>query len=99
MNTALFDIIWRDGVLYFFAIFSMNLVNIGFLTSAPQGLRAVNLTYASPCPSLQQSIDNFLKPNTGIRSGTLLPTPSQPSRRGWEPVRPRIRVGIKRHTV
>ena len=47
MNTALFDIIWRDGVLYFFAIFSMNLVNIGFLTSAPQGLRAVNLTYAS----------------------------------------------------
>ncbi|KIJ99718.1 hypothetical protein K443DRAFT_623217 [Laccaria amethystina LaAM-08-1] len=44
VNTALFDIIWRDGVLYFFAIFSMNLVNIGFLTSAPRGLRAVNLT-------------------------------------------------------
>lgn len=44
VNTALFDIIWRDGVLYFFAIFSMNLVNIGILTSAPQGLRAVNLT-------------------------------------------------------
>jgi hypothetical protein len=44
VHTPLFDIIWRDGLLYFFAIFSMNVINvIIFMTLSPT-LRTVNLT-------------------------------------------------------
>jgi len=43
-NTPLFTIIWRDGVLYFFAIFSMNLANVIIYLTVPVSLRTVNLT-------------------------------------------------------
>jgi len=38
-----FNVIWRDGLVYFFAIFSMNLANIVIFIAAPETLRAVNL--------------------------------------------------------
>jgi len=44
VNTPLITVIWRDGVLYFFAIFSMNVVNVLIFLAAPQSLRAINLT-------------------------------------------------------
>jgi len=44
VNTPLFDIIWRDGLLYFFVIFTMNVANIIIFLTVPQSLRAVNLT-------------------------------------------------------
>jgi len=44
VTTPLFSIIWRDGVLYFFAIFSMNVANIIIFLTVPETLRAVNLT-------------------------------------------------------
>lgn len=44
INTPLFSIIWRDGVLYFFAIFSMNVINIAIILTVPKVLRSVNLT-------------------------------------------------------
>ena len=47
VNTPLFDIIWRDGLLYFFVIFTMNAANVIIFLTVPQGLRAVNLTLRS----------------------------------------------------
>ena len=44
VDTSLFNIIWRHGLLYFFVIFSMNVVNVIIFLTAPQALRAVNLT-------------------------------------------------------
>ncbi|KAF8909731.1 hypothetical protein CPB84DRAFT_1765327 [Gymnopilus junonius] len=44
VDTPLFSIIWRDGLLYFFAIFSMNLTNVIIFLSVPPALRAVNLS-------------------------------------------------------
>jgi len=44
VNTPLFDIMWRDGLLYFFTIFSMNLTNVVIFLTVPPALRAVNLT-------------------------------------------------------
>ena len=44
VNTPLFNIIWRDGLLYFFVIFTMNAANVIILSTTPQALRAVNLT-------------------------------------------------------
>jgi hypothetical protein len=44
INTPLFNIIWRDGLLYFFAIFSMNLINVIVFLTVPKALRAINLT-------------------------------------------------------
>jgi len=44
VNTPLFDIMWRDGLLYFFVIFSMNAVNIIIFLTVPEGVRTVNLT-------------------------------------------------------
>jgi len=44
VNTPLISVIWRDGVLYFFAIFSMNLTNVIIFLTTPRSLRAVNLT-------------------------------------------------------
>ncbi|KAF8961452.1 hypothetical protein BDZ97DRAFT_1829383 [Flammula alnicola] len=44
VNTPLFDIIWRDGLLYFFAIFSMNATNVIIFFAVPKTLRAINLT-------------------------------------------------------
>ena len=44
INTPLFKIIWRDGLLYFFVIFSMNLINVIIFLTVPKGLRAINLT-------------------------------------------------------
>jgi len=43
INTPLFKIIWRDGLLYFFAIFSMKLINVIIFVTVPKGLRSVNL--------------------------------------------------------
>jgi len=51
VNTPLITVIWRDGVLYFFAIFSMNVVNVLIFLAAPQSLRAINLT-----PTLMLSV-------------------------------------------
>ncbi|PPQ84344.1 hypothetical protein CVT26_011406 [Gymnopilus dilepis] len=44
VTTPLFDIIWRDGLLYFFGVFSMNLANVIIFLTVPRGLRAVNLS-------------------------------------------------------
>jgi hypothetical protein len=44
IDTPLFDIIWRDGVLYFFGIFTMNAINVIIFLTAPKALRAINLT-------------------------------------------------------
>jgi hypothetical protein len=44
VDTPLFDIMWRDGLLYFFTIFSMNLTNVVIFLTVPPALRAVNLT-------------------------------------------------------
>jgi len=44
INTPLFNIIWRDGLLYFFAIFSMNLINVIVFLTVPKALRPINLT-------------------------------------------------------
>jgi len=44
VDTPLFSIIWRDGLLYFFVIFSMNAANVIIFSTVPEGLRAVNLT-------------------------------------------------------
>ncbi|PPQ74889.1 hypothetical protein CVT26_011450 [Gymnopilus dilepis] len=44
IDTPLFDIIWRDGVLYFFAIFTMNAANVIIFLTVPEALRAINLT-------------------------------------------------------
>jgi len=44
VNTPLVSVIWRDGVLYFFAIFSMNFTNVMIFLTAPHSLRAINLT-------------------------------------------------------
>ncbi|KAF8885141.1 hypothetical protein BD779DRAFT_692723 [Infundibulicybe gibba] len=44
VKTPLFDIIWRDGVLYFFAIFSMNVANLVIFLTVPKSLQAINLT-------------------------------------------------------
>ncbi|KAF8512614.1 hypothetical protein BU17DRAFT_53993 [Hysterangium stoloniferum] len=44
IDTPLFSIIWRDGVFYFFAIFSMNVINIVIFLTVPKTLRAINLT-------------------------------------------------------
>ena len=44
VDTPLFNIIWRDGLLYFFAIFSMNVANVIIFLAAPKTLRPVNLT-------------------------------------------------------
>jgi hypothetical protein len=44
VNTPLFNVIWRDGLLYFFAIFSMNLTNVIIFLTVPKTLRAINLT-------------------------------------------------------
>ncbi|KAH9480082.1 hypothetical protein JR316_0006679 [Psilocybe cubensis] len=43
LNTRLFDIIWHDGLLYFFAILTMNIVNVIIFLAAPPGIRDVNL--------------------------------------------------------
>ncbi|PPQ84956.1 hypothetical protein CVT25_004469 [Psilocybe cyanescens] len=44
VDTPIFDVIWRDGLLYFFAIFTMNAANVIIFLTVPKGLRAVNLT-------------------------------------------------------
>ncbi|KAF8802037.1 hypothetical protein BYT27DRAFT_6777588 [Phlegmacium glaucopus] len=44
VNTPLFNVIWRDGLLYFFVIFSMNITNVVILSTAPKTLRAINFT-------------------------------------------------------
>ncbi|KAF8884116.1 hypothetical protein BD779DRAFT_790822 [Infundibulicybe gibba] len=44
METPLFNVIWRDGVLYFFAIFSMNVANVVIFLTVPKSLQAINLT-------------------------------------------------------
>ncbi|KDR76962.1 hypothetical protein GALMADRAFT_421382 [Galerina marginata CBS 339.88] len=44
IDTPLFDIIWRDGVIYFFVIFTMNAANVIIFLTVPETLRAVNLT-------------------------------------------------------
>ncbi|KAF8885146.1 hypothetical protein BD779DRAFT_1471736 [Infundibulicybe gibba] len=44
VQTPLFDIIWRDGVLYFFAIFSMNVANMIIFLTVPKSLQPINLT-------------------------------------------------------
>ncbi|KAF8152921.1 hypothetical protein B0H34DRAFT_677156 [Crassisporium funariophilum] len=44
VNTPLFNIIFRDGMLYFFVIFSMNLTNVIIFLTVPKSLRAINLT-------------------------------------------------------
>ncbi|KAF4613124.1 hypothetical protein D9613_010932 [Agrocybe pediades] len=44
LNVPLFHVIWRDGLLYFFAIFSMNLTNVVIFLTVPKTLRAINLT-------------------------------------------------------
>jgi len=44
VDTPLFNIIWRDGLLYFFVIFSMNAANVIIFLTVPEGLRAINLT-------------------------------------------------------
>ncbi|KAH9481914.1 hypothetical protein JR316_0006444, partial [Psilocybe cubensis] len=43
LDTRLFDIIWRDGLLYFLAILAMNVVNVVIFLTAPNGIRTVNL--------------------------------------------------------
>jgi len=43
VNTPLFDIIWRDGLLYFFAILFMNVINVIIFSTASPVLRVVNL--------------------------------------------------------
>ena len=45
INTPLFNVIWRDGLLYFFAIFSMNLINVVIFLTVPNILRVINLTW------------------------------------------------------
>ncbi|KAH9474391.1 hypothetical protein JR316_0012849 [Psilocybe cubensis] len=40
---GLFKIIWRDGLIYFFAIFSMNTINVIIFLTTAKPLRAVNL--------------------------------------------------------
>ena len=40
-NTPLFKIIWRDGLLYFFVIFSMKLINVILFLTDPKGLRGI----------------------------------------------------------
>ncbi|KAF8875838.1 hypothetical protein BD779DRAFT_1678048 [Infundibulicybe gibba] len=44
VTTPLFDIIWRDGVLYFFAVFSMNVANMVIFLTVPKSLQPINLT-------------------------------------------------------
>jgi len=44
VNTPLISVIWRDGLLYFFVIFSMNFTNVVIFLTTPKSLRAVNLT-------------------------------------------------------
>ncbi|GJJ14074.1 hypothetical protein Clacol_008331 [Clathrus columnatus] len=44
ISTPLFTVIWRDGVLYFFAIFTMNVANIIIFVTVPKSLRPINLT-------------------------------------------------------
>ncbi|PPQ91274.1 hypothetical protein CVT25_006217 [Psilocybe cyanescens] len=43
MDTHLFDIIWRDGLLYFLAILVMNIVNVVLFLAGPKGVRTINL--------------------------------------------------------
>ena len=45
INAPLFNVIWHDGLLYFFAIFSMNLINVIIFLTVPNILRVVNLTW------------------------------------------------------
>ncbi|PPQ83799.1 hypothetical protein CVT25_001018, partial [Psilocybe cyanescens] len=40
---GLSDIIWRDGLLFFFFIFSMNTVNVVVFLTTPRALHTVNL--------------------------------------------------------
>jgi len=44
VDTPLFNIIWRDGLLYFFVIFTVNAANVIIFLTVPQTLKAVNLT-------------------------------------------------------
>jgi hypothetical protein len=44
VNTPLISVIWRDGILYFFVIFSMNVINLSIFLTTPKALRAINLT-------------------------------------------------------
>ena len=44
-NTPLVSVMWRDGVLYFLAVFSMHLSNFWIFLIAPKRLRDVNLMY------------------------------------------------------
>ena len=43
VNTPMFDIIWRDGLLYFFAIFSMNVANVIIFSTLSPIVRLINL--------------------------------------------------------
>ncbi|KAH9481995.1 hypothetical protein JR316_0006525 [Psilocybe cubensis] len=43
MTNQMLDIIWRDGFLYFLAIFSMNFVNVIIFLGASAEIRVVNL--------------------------------------------------------
>ncbi|PPQ84153.1 hypothetical protein CVT25_002019, partial [Psilocybe cyanescens] len=43
LHTHLFNIIWRDGLLYFLAILIMNILNVVLFLAAPNGIRTINL--------------------------------------------------------
>ncbi|PPQ73624.1 hypothetical protein CVT25_006669 [Psilocybe cyanescens] len=43
MDSHLFEAIWRDGFLYFFAILAMNVANVVIFLNAPPILRAINI--------------------------------------------------------
>jgi len=43
IRTPLIRLIWRDGLIYFTAIFSMNLVNVIIFSQAPIAIRPINV--------------------------------------------------------
>jgi len=43
VTTPLLDVIWKDGILYFFVTFSMNFANVVIFLKAPKALRTINL--------------------------------------------------------
>ena len=60
INIPLFSVIWRDGLLYFFAIFSMNLINVIIFITVPNILRVVNLTWVFHLIGYQVRINKCL---------------------------------------
>ncbi|KIJ44713.1 hypothetical protein M422DRAFT_67438 [Sphaerobolus stellatus SS14] len=86
LNVPLFTVIWRDGVLYFFAIFSMNLTNIIIFLTVPQTLRAINLT-----PTLVFEIVLSCRLLLNLR-GTQENYPPPPA--AWKPVNASSRTQV-----